>query len=513
MFCTYCGKQLEDGSRFCQYCGKSLAAQSEAAPPAPETPDVPSKAEPVSIPFDPQVDIYPDLPPVSEYPAEPAPIPYDANVYSDVVAPKAKKKGKKTGLIVAIILVLALLIGGGVGIFLYTQHVYEENMAAYDAAELLLKKGDYDGALKGFRELGDFEDAADRVDELEELQEDYDEALELLDEGKYEEAYEAFADLDDYRDSETLKEYEIVYRQALDTMNGTSHGAPVEFSVERYIEAAEQFAALGDYADSAELVSECYLQFSLSMLEFGDYEQALAYQDQMNPADVAALQEAYAEACDDGAFLLDLKEAMVTWYDADGYYSRADELLVAWDMMTVYEDANFSDPALEDRLADFQYALQVMYNALEDEDTVSVWSEYYLGEYFVFALADQMYEEYGMFADDPVNLDRFVGVSEIYYAYSTLEYSFECWIGDGVSSYPMDDGYYYAAYTNDTGYSFDLYATIYFYDAYDNLLEVSDEMTIYVARGATVYIPTIPTTVSDDAWSSWDIFWDFGNVS
>lgn len=512
MFCTYCGKQLEDGSRFCQYCGKPLAVQSP--PPPPETPDAPPAAEPVSIPFDPQVDIYPDLPPANEYPAAPAPIPTDANVYSDSVLPGTKKKrSNKTGLIVAIILVLALLIGGCFGFYLYTRQVYEKNLAAYDAAELLLKKGDYDGALEGFRGLGDFEDAAHRAEALEELQEAYDDALALLNAGKYSDAREAFGALGDYRDSNVYTEYGIDYTIASGEMNNASAETDADLALQLYTSAAERFTALGDYSDAAELASKCWLHASLILLEQGNLEEALGFRDKLNSGDAAYLNGIYAEFCSDASFLADLKEAMLIWYDTGNYYSYADELNAAWERMSPYETACFSDPALEYRLADFKYALQVMYNALDSEDTVGVWSEFYLGEYFLFALADQMYDEYGMFADDPANRSIFVGISELYYAYSVLEYSFECWLEDTASADQMEDGHYYATYTNDTGYSFDLYATIYFYGENDELLEVGDTMTIYVARGATVYIPTIPTTISDDAWQTWNIYWDFGNVS
>ncbi len=34
MFCFFCGKEINDGSRFCPYCGKGLTAESNV-PPAP----------------------------------------------------------------------------------------------------------------------------------------------------------------------------------------------------------------------------------------------------------------------------------------------------------------------------------------------------------------------------------------------------------------------------------------------------------------------------------------------
>lgn len=502
MFCMHCGKQLEDGSRFCMYCGNAIEAAPEprAAEPAPA-------AQPVVTSPEPPERCCPD--PVPEYIPEPAPIPRDANVYSDPVPPAApkKKKGKKTGALIAIILVLLLLIGGGVGIYLYTQQVYEENLAAYDAAQLLLDKGDYDGALEGFLALGDFEDAADRADELEELQKDYNEAKALLEEYKFSDAYNAFKALGDYRDSKNYVDSEITYQEALYLMDTAGD------SVDIYQTAADYFLSLEGYADSAGLASECLLNAALIQLRYENFDEAMAYMDRLDPADAGTLQDAYAEVCSDGAFLQDIAEAMVLWYDEEGKYSYGEEIELAWSMVEPYRSAYFDDPALADLLLDFEYALQVMSNALDDEESVGTWSQFYLGEYYMFTLADTLYYDYGVFADDMELQDTFVGISDWFYAYYTMESSLENWWANDASAEQMDDGHYYAAYTNDTGYSFELYAIIYFYDAYDNLLEVGEEMTIYVAKGATVYIPTIPTTISDADWSTWSMYWDFGNIS
>ncbi|MDR1594939.1 MAG: zinc-ribbon domain-containing protein [Prevotellaceae bacterium] len=34
MFCTNCGKQIEDGSKFCSHCGTTLTEQTNVAQPA-----------------------------------------------------------------------------------------------------------------------------------------------------------------------------------------------------------------------------------------------------------------------------------------------------------------------------------------------------------------------------------------------------------------------------------------------------------------------------------------------
>ena len=507
MFCMHCGKQLEDGSKFCMFCGNALTPA-----PVPQTEEPTVAAAPEMVSPEPQETYY--APPAPQPPVEPAPIPRDANVYSDPVppAPKKKKKGKKTGAIIAVILVLLLLIGGGVGFYFYSQKVYEENLAAYEAAELLLDKGDYDGALDGFLALDDFEDAASRAKELQKLQKEYDEALALLDDNKFEDALDAFEDLGDYRESKVFVEYEITYREAWYLKDSAADAVDSD-AIGLYETAADYFAGLGDYADAADQASDCLLQAALLELSYENYDAALAYKDQLNSADAAHLDDAYAEVCADGAFLKDIAEAMVLWYDEEDKYTYGEEVELAWAMMEPYANAHFNDPDMLYYLDQFEYAMQTIYNSLSDEDSVDLWSEFYLGSYYLFTLADELYYNHGVFAGD-VNLqDQFVGVSEIYYAYHTLESSFEYWWDNGVSADQMDDGHYYAAYYNDTGYSFNLYATIYFYDNYDNLLEVSDEMVIYVAKGATVYIPCIPETVSDSAWYTWGMMWDFGDVS
>lgn len=518
MFCMHCGKQLEDGSRFCIYCGKPLeeapaavpaeapVEETVAAAPVVEAPavEIPA-AEPVSIPFDPQVDLYPE-PPVTEAPI-PEPVPLDANVYSDSAAPVAKKKGKKTGAIVAIILVLVLLIGGGVGFYLYTQHVYQENLAAYEDAALLLEKGDYDGALAAFRELDDFEDAADRAEELEELQKNYLEAQSLLDEHKFADAYTAFSDLGDYRDSENYVENEITYQEALYLMETAGD------SVDIYNTAADYFLSLGDYASSVDLASECYLKAALILLEQGDFDQAMGYEELLNTADAAALQEAYGEFCADEAFLGDIVTAFVTWLDENDAYTLGAELQAAGELMDPYENAYFDDPGLAGVREDFLTALDTMYSSLESDTSVYDTALYYYGMYQLYCVADELYDSYGVFADDTELRDTFVGLSSTAYAYYVIETSLVNWWDNDVTAEQMSDGRYYAAYTNDTGYAFNLYAEIYFYDASDNLLEVSDWIEIYVAKGATVYIPTIPETISDNDWYTWYMEWDYDSVS
>lgn len=51
MFCTKCGKELDDGSKFCYYCGQPLASVSPVFPKAPVPPPAPVRPQsPVPAP-------------------------------------------------------------------------------------------------------------------------------------------------------------------------------------------------------------------------------------------------------------------------------------------------------------------------------------------------------------------------------------------------------------------------------------------------------------------------------
>ena len=44
MFCPYCGKQIDDGSKHCQYCGKAVT--QDASSPAPAQAPAPAHTGP-----------------------------------------------------------------------------------------------------------------------------------------------------------------------------------------------------------------------------------------------------------------------------------------------------------------------------------------------------------------------------------------------------------------------------------------------------------------------------------
>ncbi len=92
--CPSCGEKLIPGTRFCANCGYDTTADN-AAVTAPVAPAPVQQAQPVVTPVQQYV------PPVQQYVQPTA-----------VAAPKAKKK---TGMIIAIIVIVLVLIGGTVG--------------------------------------------------------------------------------------------------------------------------------------------------------------------------------------------------------------------------------------------------------------------------------------------------------------------------------------------------------------------------------------------------------------
>lgn len=489
MICSNCGAKLADDVRFCSYCGTAVDAQNA---PEPQT-----SAE-------------------------------TRDVYTDI--PQEAPKKKKTGLIVAIALILVLLIGGGVGIYLYFQH--QANVAAYDEAAALLDAGEYDGALAAFRELGDFRDAAEQIAELEKLQADYDAAKALLKQNKFDEATEAFTALGDYRDSENYVSNEITYQKAqyvkafADTrdISGLAQvfaddpevtGLDLsedEAAAVLYSEAFRLFDGLGQYADAESLASECCREAAMILLNEQYYDEALLLCDEMNEADAAAVKDAYMSHCADSQFLEDIEKAYVVWYDNERLYDFDEEIDKAYAIVEPYTTQHFASDVLKGYMSDFVDALAVMKGVCSGDD-VDDWITYYEGMAEIYAIADKLHLDFGVFAGDTDLMESFVGLTEFMAAYPVVEKSLAVWY-DALSSVSYDaEGNCYLPYTNDTGYGFTLYVYVVFSDDAGNIVDDSGDIEVDVPVGTAVRIPVKPATITDDEWSSCDLIWWFDVVS
>ena len=161
MFCTTCGKKLEEGTKFCIYCG---AKQEDAPAPKAE----PAVDESVTAP------VYESTAPVEDSPAPEAPafetpIPEAPSFDVPPVAPvfdeaPAKKEGK--GKKIALIAVIGVLILALIGLNAYQYFV----MAPKTADELADAKSDLKKA------EAKYDDLQDEYDDLEDLYDSADSA-------------------------------------------------------------------------------------------------------------------------------------------------------------------------------------------------------------------------------------------------------------------------------------------------------------------------------------------------
>lgn len=514
MFCTNCGNQLPDGTKFCIHCG---APQEDQTPVYPvEEPAVESAPAEQTI-FAPEAPQEPvQEAPVYEAPVYEAPV-YEAPAYTDVpAAPVPKKKKKKTGIIIAIVLVVVLLAGAAAGVFFFLNH---KNSTAYDDAVAIMEAGKYADAQAAFEELGSYEDAADMAENLK----DYQAALKLLDEHKYEDALKAFKELGKFHDSKTYVESGVTYHKAKyilecankadpaaleiaveDPSSVTSDDATVSYTL--YCAAAELFEGLKDHQDSAELASECWLGAAVVQLEWGNAEEAFRLQEKLNDEDAQTLQAQVEANSADSTLMTDLETALVIWLDDEGNYSVAEEVQKAYDHLLAYRDLYFVDSDLEALYEDFMDALEVQLDTVDSDGYVGDWVQFYEGTADMYYVCDRLAENYGFLSGSEWE-SVFIGYYETAAKYPIVEKSMVDQFYS-VEAPWSSKGYYYAPYTNTTDYDLVLYITANFYDG-EEYLESGDQQEISIPAGETVEIPLIPKTLKKGDWDGWTVDWWF----
>lgn len=500
MICVHCGNDIPEGTKFCVHCGASQEAAAPAAPAEAPVYQNSLASEPCYVP------------PVEE---EPAPVAAE----EVTEAPRKAKKGKKTGVIIAIVLAVVLLAGAGVGVFLYMDN--QSKTEAYEEAEALLEAGDYEGALAAFEDLGSFSDAEERVEELTQLQEDYDAAMKLLEKHDYDAARKAFRKLGDYRDSEAMVKSGVDYHMAQYLMEcgatadpaglELAEGYPLDdtdeaLSLHLYGAAYNILAELGDYEKAGDLASTCMYESAMIYLGWGDYATALDLMDMMDEADAAALYEQYAADAVDADMLASLEEALVILLDEDEKYREGQEAQRAYDLLIPYYDQMFLDPQLELAYYDIILALEQQINACDSQGYVNDWVTLYDGEAQIFYYCDILNADYGFLEGSYLEAE-FVGMYAERQFWAEVEASLYNQF-TGVTAYANDQGIYEVGYYNNTGIDFYLYIVPQFYYG-STLLEEGDLMTIYIEAGEEVMIPLTPETLEDADWDSWDVIWAF----
>ncbi len=239
--CPACTVELEveEGTQpvVCEYCGTAFDLPAAAAEePAGPVEEAAAAAEEAAAPEAPAEAFYAAQSAAEEAPAEetyaqPAP---ERPAYSPIPdEPAPKKKGK--GGLIALIAVLLLLLGGGA--FVYFKVLKPAN--EYKAAVALMEEGDYLGAIDAFEALGDYKDAAAKIDECLVKK-----AGDELSRGKYSRAAKTLKDVSDKKAAE-----EAVYsafKTALEKADGADDVSAVLEELgsfitdeDRYEEAAE----------------------------------------------------------------------------------------------------------------------------------------------------------------------------------------------------------------------------------------------------------------------------------
>ena len=515
MFCTHCGNQLPDGTRFCVFCGtaqQSAPAAEPVAAPVEEAPAVPVETE-----VRPSLaeDSFINAVAVEEATYE---TPFIATPdYTPPARTPAPKK-KKTGVIIAIVLVLVLLAGAAVGVYFWLDH---KNTTAYEDATAMLEAGDINGALTAFEDLGEYEDSAKMVKNLKK----YQQALKKLDAHEYDEARAIFEDLGKFHDSKTYVESGVEYHKATYLMTCAKKCDPAGLDLlpmgesiaesddeavyanEMYFAAAEIFDSLGDYQDSADLASESRLGMAQIELDWGNPEEAMELQKQMNDEDAAKLQALLEERAADSTLMEDLQTGLQIWLDEDDSYTLEEETRKAYEHLKIYEDLFFLDPNLEKLYHQLMDALETQLDAVKSGEGVDDWVKLYQGMAELYAVCDQLYEEYGFLKGTELE-DVLIGVADTAAKYPIIETSLENQLSSVTAPWDEKNEYYYAPYTNDTDFDFTLYVVIEFYQG-DTLIETGEKLTIDVKAGQTIQIPLIPQKMDVDEFDGWVAAWEF----
>lgn len=128
MFCTNCGKEVNDGTTFCPYCGQGLVANQDAPAPEAVTEETVSEPTPESVPVS---------EPAPETVSEPAPV-------SGVPQGDDVKPGKKVNVgLVAIIAVVAIAV---IVAAIFAWKFFDKKKRTFDVAEYIQVEFEgYDG--------------------------------------------------------------------------------------------------------------------------------------------------------------------------------------------------------------------------------------------------------------------------------------------------------------------------------------------------------------------------------
>lgn len=296
-YCT-CGLPNVQRRQFCGYCGtnrewlrlnmngRAAVTKTEPAPaaelPAPEQPQqyevpaIPQAYIPVPVAVE---ELVPETSAEEEFP---------------VIEPIPQEKSKAGKVVGTILVVLALL-----AIAAFCALRFLMPVLRYNQANDLEAEGNYAEAREIFTELGDYEDAPERVSGTW-----YKEALSLMKRGDYQGAYNIFATIPDYENASGYAA-DCIYSLGVlafndgDVQQAWNRVCELKASYPNYdggrnleqsccyafgneciekgdfAEAKTWFVSAGEYKNSSELVTYCDYELACQLRDEGAYEEAV----------------------------------------------------------------------------------------------------------------------------------------------------------------------------------------------------------------------------------------------
>jgi len=172
---------------------------------------------------------------------------------ADALAEQARRKKKKT-------IIIASTISFGVVAVVTTLIIVKVIIPSskYNKAMDSYNNGQYDEAISGFTELGDYSDSSDMMQKSK-----FAKAQSYYEAGNYEEAINAFSELGDYKNSQ-----EMILKCKYDV-------ATLSYNSGDYDKAIEKFTNIVDYSDSSDMIQKCKYAIANASYEAGKYEDAI----------------------------------------------------------------------------------------------------------------------------------------------------------------------------------------------------------------------------------------------
>lgn len=423
------------------------------------------------------------------------------------------RRARRRAVVSTLLALLMLLAAVAVCVFAYRAR--QEQIDAYHAAAQALAARDYESALAQFDALEDFSDAPAQAQKLRDLQTGYDEAHALLERRAFDDAIDAFAALGSYRDSENYARFEVGYQRALYRMQSAENGdadawralwdadesvgyAESAVTYDLYTAAAEEFSALGDYRDSAARASACRLAIGCALIDWGEYDEALACLPYLNEADTATLWACYDDACADRAFLTAVCDALALWADGDAQTAR--------ETLAPFAGKTFHDEGLGSLCEDVRAALDIAVNAVSESGTIRDYTAHHYATLRLYTAAQLLHDNHGAFAEDEALCARLLGKTEHAFGLYAAEKCLRDWSQSAEIERDKEKRYC-LNFDNTTDYTITLHISVTLSDDAAVTLS-SDELTVTVKPNESVRIFR-----SKELPHSWNVTWEVLDVA